>query len=215
MQCDKLKENCVTVSVTWRCVICVNITFAWGHQWHLGTHLFISGSDTITPALSPHEPLTSITHYHSYYLLFIPKITRLYSSLLSSQTQFSLVVRMSGFWWEPRYESPGPELHLSLISWYFWQEFVMWPLASWVSEAWREERRRDQWMAGTRARWALAWCEVCHCLYLPNQQSPLCHCPPPAVKMFECPHNTKLTRKWRQYTLFYTAPPHQAEHKWR
>ena len=138
MQCDKLKENCVTVSVTWRCEICVNITFAWGHQWHLGTHLFISGSDTITPALSPHEPLTSITHYHSYYLLFIPKITRLYSSLLSSQSWFSLVVRMSGFWWEPRYESPGPELHRSLISWYFWQEFVMWPLASWVSEAWRE-----------------------------------------------------------------------------
>ena len=157
MQCDKLKENCVTVSVTWRCEICVNITFAWGHQWHLGTHLFISGSDTITPALSPHEPLTSITHYHSYYLLFIPKITRLYSSLLSSQTQFSLVVRMSGFWWEPRYES-----HLSLISWYFWPRIchvTTGIMSQWSLERGEKERPMnggDQGQVGSRLVWGLS-----------------------------------------------------------
>ena len=151
-------------------------------------------------------------------LLFIiyPQNNTLYSSLLSSQPRFSLVVRMSGVWWETCCESPGPE---SDWAWYDDTLTRICHVTTSIMSQWSlergEEERPMNGRARTGARWALAWCEVCHCLYLPNQQSPLCHCPPPAVKMFECPHNTKLTRKWRQYTLFYTAPPHQAEHKWR
>ena len=125
----------------------VNITRAWGHQWHLGTHLFISGSDTITPALSPHEPLTSITHYHSYYLLFIPKITHfipLCSPLIPDLVWLSGCQESDERHAVSHPDQSQTEPDMMIL----WQEFVMWPLASWVSEAWREERRRDQWMAG-------------------------------------------------------------------
>ena len=167
---------------------------------------------------SPISSWATDFHYTLSQLLFIiyPQNNTLYSSLLSSQPRFSLVVRMSGVWWETCCESPGPE---SDWAWYDDTLTRICHVTTSIMSQWSlergEEERPMNGRARTGARWALAWCEVCHCLYLPNQQSPLCHCPPPAVKMFECPHNTKLTRKWRQYTLFYTAPPHQAEHKWR
>lgn len=103
------------------------------------------------------------------------------------------------------HESPGPKSQLRPIFRTRISSIYICQIENAIISQWSLEKMREtnEWR-GQVWRWPGPWCEVCHCLYLPNQQSPLCHCPPPAVKMFECPHNTKLTRKWRQYTLFYT-----------
>ena len=137
---------------TVRCV-CVNITCAWGHKWHFGTHLFISGSDTITPApaLSPHEPLTSITqHYQSYHLLFITKNGTAVSSLCSSPSP-DLV------WLSWCHESPRPMSQLSII--FRIQVFVF--VHHYSNQSVKPGgEERDQWMAGPgpgAARAGLVW----------------------------------------------------------
>ena len=163
--------------------------------WHTFIYLWQRHHYT---ALSPHDPLTPITHYHKNNTTYF--FSAQLSTLIVSGCQ-NVTCQESDEC--TSHESPGPE-SLRLLYRCFWQEIKDVGLAI---NYWHWNRqpvgwRRDQWMRGPGG--SLAWCEVCHCLYLPNQQSLLCHCPPPAVKMFECPHNTKLTRKWRQYTLFYT-----------
>lgn len=167
--------------------------------WHTFVYLWQRNHYT---ALSPHDPLTPITHYHKNNTNYF--FSSLLSALIVSGCQDVSV--MSAQSWVTR-TRVTTETDISDKNFKDVGSSII-ELLALVSSASREET--NEW----RARWVSAWCEVCHCLYLPNQQSLLCHCPPPAVKMFECPHNTKLTRKWRQYTLFY-SPLHQAEHKWR